>query len=284
MQKTVPRSKMPWRDASTEFDFLTSERNRAERMNKMMGTLSGWNCTECLNRGYFVSVNDQGSLISRPCRCMGLREAKTAMRKSALPADVLEKATWANWDSCEAWQRKALELAKSFVDRSIRDPGAWFFIGGPPGTGKTKLCSTVFRALIEAGVCEGRPAPMYVSWRDLSRKVKSVRLDDERTERLIKPVLSASVLYLDDLWKAGCSPADVGVAFDIINTRYQNPQLITLVSSEITLDRVIVADEAVGSRIAERCEAFVLDVTGAKNWRLNKGQNSGKQEKPSASG
>lgn len=234
----------------------------------MPGTLKGWDCPECKNRGHFYYVDDKGCLISKPCRCMALRAAQTAMKKSGLPADVLEQATWSGWESRQVWQRKALELARSFVDRSTHEPGAWFFIGGPPGTGKTRLCSTIFRALIEAGVCEGRPAPRYVSWRDLSRKIKSVRMDDEKTEQLIKPVFNASVLYLDDLWKAGHSPADVGVTFDIINARYQDPKLITLVSAEITMDRVIYADEAIGSRIFERARDYVLDVTGAKNFRM----------------
>lgn len=196
---------------------------------------------------------------------MAIRDAQEAMRRSGLPSDVLNKATWESWTTEREWQKKVLETARKFVERSLQEPGAWFYIGGRPGAGKTKLCSIIFRALNEGGI-RGR----YISWRDFSQRVKGDQLDNEKRDALMRPVLDAPVLYVDDLWKGGQSTADIKLTFDILNARYQRPDSITLISAEYSLDAVIVGDEAIGSRIAERAQGFTLDVTKAEDYRLRR--------------
>ncbi len=57
-------------------------------------------------------------------------------------------------------------------------------------------------------------------------------------------------------------------AFDLLNARYIKPSLVTIISSEWTISRVLDWDEAIGSRIAERSKGCVLNITGSKNCRL----------------
>ena len=67
--------------------------------------------------------------------------------------------------------------------------------------------------------------------------------------RLLTPFKTVPVLYIDDLFKteAGKLPttADVNIAFEIINHRYINPDYITVISTEKTMDELIAIDEAV---------------------------------------
>ena len=89
----------------------------------------------------------------------------------------------------------------------------------------------------------------------------------------------AEVLYIDDLFKTeqGKNPttADINVAFEILNYRYRNPQLITLISSEKTIQELVRIDEAVGSRIFEMSRDFCVNIGKdiKKNYRLKDLQN-----------
>ena len=88
----------------------------------------------------------------------------------------------------------------------------------------------------------------------------------------------AEVLYIDDLFKTGKAPdgsvlkitgADVNVAFEIINYRYNNPALVTIISSELTEDEILDIDEATGGRIYERAKkAFSIGKDRKKNYRI----------------
>lgn len=58
--------------------------------------------------------------------------------------------------------------------------------------------------------------------------------------------------------------------FEIINYRYLNSKAI-IVSSELTQNRLLDFDEAVGSRIIEMCKGRIGEVTGIENnYRLRK--------------
>ena len=79
---------------------------------------------------------------------------------------------------------------------------------------------------------------------------------------------SVKVLYIDDFLKGTATEADRNIAFDLLNARYIKPSLLTIISSEWTISRVLDWDEAIGSRIAERSKGCVLNITGSKNYRL----------------
>ena len=66
------------------------------------------------------------------------------------------------------------------------------------------------------------------------------------------------------------TPADVNYAFEILNYRYNCPELITILSSELTEDELLDVDEAVGGRIYERARAFTIGRSREKNYRLRK--------------
>ena len=62
--------------------------------------------------------------------------------------------------------------------------------------------------------------------------------------------------------------ADKNIAFDLLNARYINPDAITIISTELTIDRILSWDEAIGSRINQRAKDYMLNIGKKQNWRL----------------
>lgn len=111
-------------------------------------------------------------------------------------------------------------------------------------------------------------------WSDASVTLKACVNDAATYHSLLEPLKTCSVLYIDDFWKTQSgmrvTNADVKLAFDLLNYRYCNPHLITMISTELTTKNLLNMDEAVGGRILEMTEPdFMLEFFGVqKNWRL----------------
>ena len=87
------------------------------------------------------------------------------------------------------------------------------------------------------------------------------------------------MLYIDDLFKTGKdkydavvkpSVADINYAFEIINYRYNNPKLLTIISSELSEEELLDIDEAIGGRIYERAKTFTIAKNRDRNYRIRK--------------
>lgn len=67
------------------------------------------------------------------------------------------------------------------------------------------------------------------------------------------------VLYIDDFFKArrGEKPTDseIKIAYEIVDSRYCN-NLVTIVSSEFSIDEIVEIDEAIGGRIKQKSKAY----------------------------
>lgn len=232
-------------------------------LNKEPGNLPDYDCPDCMNRGHFHRVDDQGRTYLEECRCKAIRRSVWRMRHSGL-ADMAQRYTFDTWEQREPWQRSAADIARRYV----KERDGWFLMAGSPGTGKTHLCTAVACALIDAGI-ETR----YMLWRDVSTRAKAVVNDEAEYQRIVEPLKAVKALYIDDLFKTGKGQAptvgDVNLAFEILNARYNNARLLTIISTERTVEELLEIDEAVGSRIYERSKGYYLPVTGKKNWRLS---------------
>ena len=69
--------------------------------------------------------------------------------------------------------------------------------------------------------------------------------------------------------------ADMNIAFEMLNFRYTNDKLITVISSEKTISDIVKIDEAIAGRIVERtglkrfCNNILKDPS--KNFRFYRG-------------
>ena len=213
-----------------------------------------------------MTVEENGALRFQRCKCQSIRDAMGAMDRSGIPPDALAACTWENWKTPENWQRRALAMAQDYVQQIAAGDPSWFIICGTPGCGKTTLCTTIFRAIVEGG----KPG-LYVSWREFARRAKAVGNDRDDFREETEPFKNTPLLYLDDFWKGEIRPADVHLAFELINARYISKKP-TILSSENTLEAILRGDEAIGSRLFEMAGGYYVDCSRARNWRTARRQ------------
>lgn len=213
-----------------------------------------------------MTVEENGALRFQRCKCQSIRDAMGSMDRSGIPPDALAACTWENWKTPENWQRRALAMAQDYVQQIAAGDPSWFIICGTPGCGKTTLCTTIFRAIVEGG----KPG-LYVSWREFARRAKAVGNDRDDFREETEPLKNTPLLYLDDFWKGEIRPADVHLAFELINARYISKKP-TILSSENTLEAILRGDEAIGSRLFEMAGGYYMDCSRARNWRTARRQ------------
>lgn len=235
---------------------------KAEKLNQEPGNKTGYDCPDCLNRGFFHRVDGQGRSYLEECRCMAIRRNQERVKRSGL-SDMLSRYTADKWQEREAWQRKARELMEQYAEH----PVGWLLASGPPGTGKTHLCTALCGLLMDKGV-----DVRYMLWRDVSTRAKALVTDEGAYRAIVEPLKWVRCLYIDDLFKTGKgqepTTGDVNLAFEILNARYNDANKLTIISTERDIEQLLAIDEALGSRIYERSRNFYLSMTGKKNWRL----------------
>lgn len=251
---------------------------KCESFNKNEGDLNkidGYNCDVCKNKGYIAEarlIRDEWYEIHCECKCQKTRKTIIRMMKSGL-RNIIRDYTFAKYEVKEQWQEtlktKALEFARN-------PDGSWFFIGGQSGAGKTHLCTAIAGAFLKLG-----KNVRYMLWRDDVTKLKASITDATAYENLILEYKNAEVLYIDDLFKNGKgndgkvqppTGADIQIAFEILNYRYNNKNLITIISSERGVHELLDIDEALAGRISEmsfdKGFGFNIRADRTKNYRL----------------
>ena len=93
--------------------------------------------------------------VARQCRCVALRNAQSAMRRSGLSDAALGRG-WEAWQEVEPWQTKARETCQSYAKHALSDPSfsGWLIVSGRPGAGKTLLCSLTLKEVLLGGKTE----------------------------------------------------------------------------------------------------------------------------------
>lgn len=266
---------------ASQCDAFSKEyiQGQADGMNAADGDLQerdGYNCPKCRNKGHIYLAEGDGfggyRLVSRSCDCQKIRRSLSQLRRSGLE-HIIKSCTFARFNTSEPWQESIKAAATDFA----REPAGWFFIGGQSGSGKSHICCAICRELLYAG-----KSFAYLAWRENAAELKRLVNDPDRYPEKINRYKTADVLYIDDLFKTGAerdggkpqpTAADINLAFEIVNYRYQNPQLVTVISSELLTGELLSADEAVFGRILERAGRYALNVDRdrKRNYRLRGG-------------
>lgn len=238
--------------------YLMAKRE-VEDYNASIGDLPDYDCKFCNNKGYVASMTLEG-VIYQKCPCHNIRKEATLLRLSG----IKETQRLASI-SPEPWQKEMCVMAKDFLD----NPKGWLYFGGQVGSGKTMIATAIVNELL-IGLTPCR----YMLWRDAIVELKACVTDAEYYKALIGPLKTVKVLYIDDLFKTekGKAPtqADINLAFELINARYNDPELITIITSELALEELLDIDEAVGSRIYQRAKDHYcyVEIDSKKNFRL----------------
>lgn len=228
-------------------------------------TIKEGECPICRGERQLIAFIN-GNMYSKRCSCFEKEIAIQQLKKTGI-AESIEKYTFENFQTAEQWQQKLKQKALKFLEEKDK----WFFVGGQVGCGKTHICTAILGEFINQG-----KSVKYILWANEIVKLKANKMDDENYQSLINPLLTTQVLYIDDFFKTekGKKPseADIRTAFEIINYRYVNKGLITIISSEKTVDDLIEIDEAIGSRIHEKARGYsnIIIWEEGRNWRLRK--------------
>lgn len=217
--------------------------------------LGGVDCPVCQNKGYILYRKD-GYDYTKECECMNKRRFMRRIRKSGM-SDMLRRYTFDSYETPDASRQKV----KAAAERFCKADTGWFYISGRSGSGKTHICTAICSRFIETG-----KEVYYMKWRDESRMLKALVNTDE-VEKPLEKLKRIPVLYIDDFFKGGHSEADERIAFEILNSRYNDTKLRTVISSELMIEDILDIDEALGGRIKERSKGYLVKSVD-ENWRL----------------
>jgi DNA replication protein DnaC len=191
----------------------------------------------------------------------GLRE------KSGISQAFLDSQTFSSFsDYGDEKLKRAKSVAINYYQHIGQNDGNGYFLllTGDVGTGKTHLgtavCVNVMKNLhipvIYMQYVQDMERLQMLKWTD-----KDMYIDEDNKYK------TARVLYIDDFLKGHVADADKTKVIDIIGYRY-NQNLPTIISTEMSLEKLINWDMAVGTRIAERCKGFIADTSGCECHRL----------------
>lgn len=258
------------------FSFEEHTRRQCEQLNAAVGDKSDYDCPVCHNKGWIYFVTEDNEICSKPCDCTAIRESAAQIRTSGLQR-LMNLYTLDKFHTETDLQQRMKNTALRFLEDQT---GKWLFAGGQSGAGKSHLCTGVAGELLRRSI-----AVRYMLWKDESTRIKAVVNDDSEYRKLVESLKTVPVLYIDDLFKPVLdergqrkqpNPGDIHLAFEIINTRYI-AGLVTIISSEWTIEELQQIDPATGGRIYQMAEGYCLSISPGKekNYRLKGSQHSG---------
>jgi len=232
-------------------DLITSNvyQEFVDRFNEQVGDLKGYDCPLCKNKGQ-VAVLQDGEDRYKACTCMELRRNHKTQLESLMSQYTLD-----NYEDKKEWQKSVKRSAVQYLG----EQKAWYYIGGSVGAGKTHICTAIVGELAKNKNCS------YMLWRDESHRLKAI-VNEPEFDQEISKYIYAQVLYIDDFFKGSVTQADINLAYEIINNRY-NIQLQTIISSEKLWSEILAIDEAIGSRIGERAGKYIINLKDKPNHR-----------------
>jgi len=229
----------------------------------------GYKCTKCKDKGYTLSKDESGYEYSEECECALLEKANHLLKQSGLEK-MVHDSNFSTFRYDYVWQGQMFSKAQEYLFDNKK--GNWFFIGGKVGAGKTHLCTAICYEFIK-----GCMRTIYMPYREAFSVLKRMLSANARDEfdHYLQSLKTTEVLYIDDLFKCekGKLPTswEIEMIYEIIDSRYRNSELKTIISSELNINQVLEIDEAIGSRIYERSKFYniILSEQTCSNIRLN---------------
>jgi len=228
--------------------------------------MSSYNCDKCRDSGWILVPQPHSAPLALSCECREVAMAKNQWIAAGINPELTE-LTFANFKVWNQSSQKAKDTAisyyKSFENIRKNRINSILFCG-QCGGGKTHLS-----VALGVNFMKKKIKVVYMPYRDVITKIKQNMLDSEYYGRLISKYKSCDVLLIDDLFKGKINESDINIIFEIINYRYMNC-LPIIVSTELTVDKLLSFDEGTGSKIYELCKSYVVEIEKKRenNYRL----------------
>lgn len=274
IKDTLPNNDDSLNDEVERYLKMSDEERQAAFYNMTEGELNqqdGINCPICKNRGN-IAIVDNGYMKMKKCECMKKRELYSRLSNCGMNREQLKNYRFENYKVETEWQKGIFDRIKEYY-KSLANNKFWLYIGGTTGAGKTHLCTAIFQKLINNGL-----SGKYMIWNsEVSQLInlkRSFNIDNqERYSDRIDELIDCDVLYIDDFMQRDFKIEDsLNVAYEIINTRYNNPNKITIISSELVREDLQDMINSVFGRIYQRANngKYFINIIGQdKNYRLN---------------
>jgi DNA replication protein DnaC len=221
-------------------------------------------CSLCGGTGMRISRDAQGDRVAAICSCRIARQALRRLERANIPRRH-EHVTFADYDTnprtIHESLRDAHQKAVKFVDDyPEKTEGRGLIFVGLAGLGKTFLAVAILRCLIEELKCSDG---LFCDYGDLLKQIQnSYNSRSETTEyALLRPVLEAEVLVLDDLGSTKPTAWVWDTVAHVLNSRY-NHKRTTIITTNFA-NCPPAADgqgDALGDRIGERMRSRVSEM------------------------
>lgn len=221
-----------------------------------------------------VECNDKAGLVYErfePCACMKVRAGIAQFAKSGMK-HTLSRYTLSGFHVSETWQQEMFNLAMRYVNEGAQS-GAWLYMGGGVGTGKTHICTAVAKMLMEHDDRSVR----YMTWPEDADTINAMEYEQEAQKPLLRELENAEVLFIDDFLKSSTEGSaarmarDMRLAYKIINRRYIERKT-TIICSELYISEIRQLDEGIASRIAQMAAGYTMAIRreNGKNQRYRR--------------
>jgi DNA replication protein DnaC len=230
-------------------------------------------CAICDDTGW-KPIEERGVRRVVRCDCWRERIGRSRLADANIPRRY-QHCTLANFLAYNESLERAVAMARRLAE-TFPAAGIGLFLEGQPGVGKTHLAVAVLRHVIESTAARG----LFYDTRELLRLIRSTYDPSIRTTEIevLRPVLNADLLVLDDLGAEKTSEWVDETMNLIVNTRYSERRLTLFTSNypdipdETEPNSLLFRIGArMRSRLHEMCEFVVLDAADYRERPTNAG-------------
>jgi DNA replication protein DnaC len=221
-------------------------------------------CSICGGTGMQVTRNAAGDRVASVCSCRTAQQAIRPFERANIPP-LHAHATLQNYESVditgahESMLHAQFKAAKFVEDYPHNTDCRGLMFVGLAGRGKTHLAVGVLRALIEEKRCQG----LFCDYSELLKQIQnSYNPRTETTEHeLLRPVLEAEVLLLDDLGSTKPTAWVLDTVAHVLSARY-NYKRTTLVTTNFANRPPTTGgkEDTLGDRIGERMRSRLAEM------------------------